>query len=202
MYRTPNLKRTVDLVISIILVGILFPIFPLIGILIKIWMPGPVFFMQRRIGKDCIPFTIYKFRTMGTIDPIESERFEPGDNSRTTRLGKLLRDTKIDEIPQLINVLKGDMSLVGPRPEIKKWTEIYTDKWRIVHSVRPGITDNASLEFRNEEKILSASGDPEKTYRDLILPRKLDLNIAYTNQQSMMVDMRILFRTAKEILLK
>lgn len=202
MFRKPDQKRTFDLVLSVFMLIICSPVFLIIGVLIKVLMPGPVFFLQKRIGKDYKPFTLYKFRTMEVISRFESERFDLGDRSRITKLGSLLRKTKFDEIPQLFNILKGDMSFVGPRPEIQKWTEVYTDKWKIVHSVRPGITDPASIEFLREEEILSASPEPEKTYREVILPRKLDLNIAYTKQRSMKGDMQILLKTAKEMIIR
>lgn len=128
--------------------------------------------------------------------------FDVGDSSRITPLGRLLRKTKLDELPQLINVLKGEMSLVGPRPEVKQWTEVYPEKWKIVHSIKPGITDNAAIEFRNEEKLLAQSADPIKTYREVILPQKLDLYIDYVNNQSFWGDVNIIFRTIKVIILK
>lgn len=125
--------------------------------------------------------------------------FDAGDNSRITPFGQFLRKTKLDELPQLFNVLKGDMSIVGPRPEVKHWTEVYPEKWKIVHSVKPGITDNASIEFRNEEEILAQSNDPIKAYREEILPRKLDLYVDYVNNRSFMGDIVIIFRTIRVI---
>jgi lipopolysaccharide/colanic/teichoic acid biosynthesis glycosyltransferase len=128
--------------------------------------------------------------------------FSAGDKSRITKTGKVLRKIKIDEFPQFINVLKGEMSIVGPRPEVKKWTEVYPEKWAIVHTVKPGITDNASIEFRNEEELLAASDDPEKTYRDVILPRKLELYIDYVNKNSLYGDIKIIFQTVFAVIFR
>lgn len=167
----------------------------------KILMPGPAFFIQNRIGLKGQMFNLFKFRSMSVVSDKNKGSFDAGDGSRITPLGKILRKTKLDELPQLINVLKGDMSIVGPRPEVKQWTEVYPEKWKIVHSVKPGITDNASIEFRNEEETLSQSDDPIKTYRDVILPRKLDLYIDYVNNQSFWGDLKIIFKTIKVVIL-
>ena len=165
-------------------------------------MPGPIFFIQTRIGKGGKGFRLLKFRTM-LVKPQTSEgSFDAGDQSRITALGKILRKTKLDEIPQLINVLKGDMSLVGPRPEVKKWTVVYPEQWAIVHQVLPGITDNASIEFRNEEELLAQSSNPEETYRNVILPRKLELYINYVNHHSFWGDLMIIIRTIQSVILK
>jgi len=165
-------------------------------------MPGSILFRQKRIGRGGKPFSICKFRTMILRPVTFAGTFDVGDNSRVTILGKVLRQTKIDELPQLLNVLKGDMSIVGPRPEIKKWTEVYRDKWETVLSVKPGITDNASIEFRNEEELLSQSTDPEVTYRNVILPRKLDLYVDYVNNHTFREDIRIILSTINTVLFK
>ena len=128
--------------------------------------------------------------------------FDLGDASRVTPLGSLLRATKLDELPQLFNVLIGQISLVGPRPEVEKWTSIYPEKWKIVHRVRPGITDNASIIYRNEEDILKKSSDPEKLYREGILPQKLDLYIQYVNHNTLLGDISIIFKTIRAIIFK
>lgn len=125
--------------------------------------------------------------------------FNAGELSRITSLGKFLRKTKLDELPQLINVLKGEMSLVGPRPEVKKWTMVYPEKWEIVHRVKPGITDNASIMFRNEEAILSQTSSPEEMYRENILPKKMDMYIDYVNNHSFSGDLKIIFNTIKSV---
>lgn len=173
-----------------------------IALLIKVLMPGPVFFIQQRIGKQGRPFRLIKFRTMKVASGKTSGSFDAGDNSRITPLGRFLRKTKLDELPQLINVLKGEMSFVGPRPEVKQWTEVYPEKWKIVHSVKPGITDNAAIEFRNEEEILAKSSDPIKAYKEEILPRKLDLYIDYVNNRSGWGDLIIIYKTIKVVILK
>ena len=194
------MKFLFDKLFSLLGLLIFILLFFLIGILIKILMPGPIFFVQNRIGKKGIPFLLIKFRTMKVAFGKASGSFDAGDSSRITPLGRFLRKTKLDELPQLINVLKGDMSFVGPRPEVSQWTEIYPEKWEKVHSVKPGITDNASIEFRNEEEILAKSADPIQTYKDVILPRKLDLYIQYVNNRSFFGDVKIILKTLHAIL--
>ena len=163
-------------------------------------MPGPILFEQQRIGKEGRPFRLKKFRSMRVIKDAEDGRFDVGNNYRILPFGKTLRKTKLDEIPQLINVLKGEMSIVGPRPEVKQWTEVFPEQWKIVHSIKPGMTDNASVEFRNEEEILAKSKDPIKTYREEILPRKLDLYVEYVNNQSFYGDLKIILKTIKVVI--
>ncbi len=194
------MKRLFDLFFSFTSLLLLSLPFFFIALLIKVLMPGPVFFIQQRMGKQGRPFRLIKFRTMKVASGKSSGSFDAGDNSRITPLGRFLRKTKLDEIPQLINVLKGEMSIVGPRPEVKQWTEVYPEKWKIVHSVKPGITDNASIEFRNEEEILAKSDDPIKTYKEVILPKKLDLYIDYVNNHSFTGDLKIIFKTIKAVL--
>lgn len=194
------IKRLFDFLFSFTGLLLLSLPFFFIALLIKVLMPGPVFFIQQRIGKQGKPFRLIKFRTMKVASGKISGSFDAGDNSRITPLGRFLRKTKLDEIPQLINVLKGEMSIVGPRPEVQKWTEVYPEKWKIVHTVKPGITDNASIEFRNEEEILAKSDDPIKKYLEEILPRKLDLYINYVNNRSFIGDLRIIVKTLKAVL--
>lgn len=165
-------------------------------------MPGNVFFSQIRIGRNGRPFFIQKFRSMKMISRKELGSFDAGDNSRITPFGRLLRKTKLDELPQLFNVLKGDMSIVGPRPEVEKWTKVYPGKWAIIHSVRPGITDYASIYFRNEEELLIKSDNPQDTYKNEVLPKKLDLNIEYINKQSFSEDLMIIYKTLFAIFFK
>ena len=130
----------------------------------------------------------------------EDGAFSPGDDVRVTSVGRFLRMTKLDELPQLWNVLVGDMSLVGPRPEVARWVAEYPERWKVVHTIRPGITDEASIEFRNEEQILVVSSDPESCYRDVVLPRKLDLAESYVRSRSFGGDLLILWRTFCAIL--
>ena len=196
------IKRIFDISSSFLGLIIISPILLIVALFIKILMPGPVFFIQTRIGKGGKEFRLLKFRTM-LVKPKTSEgSFDAGDPSRITALGKVLRKTKLDEIPQLINVLKGEMSLVGPRPEVKKWTAAYPEQWAIVHQVLPGITDNASIEFRNEEELLAQSSNPEETYKNIILPRKLELYIDYVNHHSLGGDLMIILRTIHTIITK
>lgn len=175
----------------------------IISIFIKLLMPkGPIFFVQKRVGKNGILFNLIKFRTMKVAQGKFKESFDAGDSSRITPLGKFLRKTKIDELPQLFNVLKGEMSFVGPRPEVKMWTEVYPEKWAIVHQVKPGITDEASIKFRNEEEILKNVTNPIETYKILILPQKLSLYIHYVQNQSFIGDIKILIKTIGHVLFK
>lgn len=193
-------KRLFDIFFSLISLLILSLPFFLLALLIKILMQSPIFFIQKRVGKQGRLFNLVKFRTMKVANGKSVGSFDAGDSARITPLGRILRKTKLDELPQLFNVLKGDMSIVGPRPEVKQWTEIYPEKWKIVHSVKPGITDNASIEFRNEEEILSASNDPVKTYQEVILPRKLDLYIDYVHNRSFLGDIKIILKTIKAVI--
>ena len=195
-------KRIFDILASFFGIIVISPILLIVALFIKLQMPGPVFFIQTRIGKGGKEFSLLKFRTM-LVKPKTSEgSFDAGDQSRITALGKILRKTKLDEIPQLINVFKGDMSLVGPRPEVRKWTAVYPEQWAIVHQVLPGITDNASIEFRNEEELLVRSSNPEETYRDVILPRKLELYINYVNHHNFWGDLMIIIRTIQSVIVK
>lgn len=195
-------KRIFDILASFLGIIIIFPVLLIVGVFIALFMPGPIFFIQTRIGKRGKEFRLLKFRTM-LVKPKTSEgSFDAGDQSRITSLGKILRKTKLDELPQLVNVLKGDMSLVGPRPEVRKWTEVYPEQWKIVHQVLPGITDNASIEFRNEEELLAQSSNPEETYRDVILPRKLELYIQYVHHHSFWGDVHIILKTIQTVLHK
>ncbi len=165
-------------------------------------MPGPVFFLQKRVGKNGILFNLIKFRTMELADGKSNGSFDAGDSSRVTSVGKFLRRTKIDELPQLFNVILGDMSIVGPRPEVKIWTEVYPEKWAIVHQVRPGITDEASITFRNEEEILKNALNPQDVYKNQILPQKLSLYIHYVHNQSFINDCKIIIRTIWHVIFK
>ncbi len=162
----------------------------------------PVFFVQKRAGKNGKFFKMYKFRTMTVRKGSEDGSFDAGDVSRVTAIGRILRKTKLDEVPQLINVLKGDMSLVGPRPEVEQWVNAYPERWSKVLTLKPGITDNASLEFRNEEDILASALDKDYAYREEILPRKLDLYEAYVENNSLWGDFIILMRTFLTIIFK
>ena len=196
------IKRIFDLFASISGLLILFPFLLFFALAIKVSTPGNIFFRQLRVGKDGSLFRLLKFRTMQNIPQASEGRFDPGDKSRVTRIGSFLRKYKLDELPQLINVIKGEMSIVGPRPEIKQWTQVYPEKWEIVLRVTPGITDNASIVFSDEEELLSKSDNPNETYRDVILPRKLDLYVSYVNNHSFSGDISIVFRTLIKVITK
>lgn len=196
------MKRIIDFLFSLVGLTILIVPFAIIALLIKMRMPGPIFFIQKRVGKDGVLFKLFKFRTMSVASGKTSGSFDAGDSSRITPLGRVLRKTKMDELPQLINVLIGDMSIVGPRPEVQQWTQIFPDQWKIVHSMRPGITDNASIMFRNEEEILANSENPTLTYKEEILPKKLGMYIDYVQNHSVLLDAKIILTTIKEIIIK
>jgi len=194
------MKRVIDIITASIGIVLLTPLWIIMGVMIPLEDPGPFFFTQTRVGRKGRHFVMYKFRSMTFSNAQASGRFDPGDTSRVTRIGKVLRKTKLDELPQLFNVFMGDMSLVGPRPEVPDWIEAYPDRWAYILSVRPGITDNASLEFRDEEAILAKSADPEATYRNIILPRKLELYEQYVRHRSLSADFVILWKTFIKVL--
>ncbi len=189
-------KRVLDLTFSSAGLVLFSPMFLLIAVLIKLDSAGPVFFRQERIGKGEHPFRIHKFRTMITGEEKRDSQLTIGDDRRITRTGRWLRRYKLDELPQLIDVIRGDMSIVGPRPEVPRYVERYPAKLReIVFSVRPGITDLASIEYKDENLILSRSNDPEKDYLENILPRKLEYYCEYVEQRSILLDLRIIGKT-------
>lgn len=196
------MKRAFDFVFSLMAIVVLSPLFIIVALIVKFYDNGSILFIQKRIGRGAIPFKMYKFRSMTQSESAAAGLFEPGNISRVTPAGKFLRTTKLDELPQLFNVLIGDMSLVGPRPEVEKWVEVCPDKWQRILKVRPGITDMASLEFHDEEKILSESPDPEITYLNEILPRKMDLCVQYADNHTFNEDIRIILLTFKIIFLR
>ena len=195
-------KRAFDIIISVLGLIILLPVEIFIALIIFIDDGGSVFFKQQRIGLNRQPFTLYKYRSMRSNQNAFNENFDAGDQSRVTRIGKILRKSKLDELPQLINVLKGDMSLVGPRPEVKKWVDIYPKQWAFVLTVKPGITDNAAILFRNEEEILARVSNPEMHYQEIILPQKLNIYFDYVNNQTFSTDVLIIFKTILSIFKK
>ena len=189
------MKRIIDVTLSIIGLLVCLPLFAVISILIFLDDFGSPFFLQYRVGHYGKLFKLIKFRSMSVNSSSVNGTFEAGKTSRVTAIGKILRRTKADELPQLINVLKGEMSFVGPRPEVEKWVRIYSDRWAYILQVKPGITDNASIEFRHEEEILAKSKNPEETYKNVILPRKLELYEQYIREQSISKDISIIFKT-------
>lgn len=188
-------KRFSDLIASFLGLLIFSPLILAIAFLIRLLSGSPVFFRQTRVGKDGREFELIKFRSMRVCSGNAKDEFEPGNLGRVTSFGRFLRRTKLDELPQLFNVLKGDMSLVGPRPEVKKWITVYPERWADVHKVRPGLTDPASLLYRKEEAMLARSVDPEKTYREEILPEKLSLYEEYVKNRSNLRDYSIILKT-------
>ena len=174
---------------------VLAPMLVAVGLAILIFDGPPVFFRQLRVGRGGKDFRLLKFRTMRVRCHVEEGRFDPGGPPRTTRLGRFLRKTKLDELPQLLNVLKGDMALVGPRPEVRHWVDAYPERWAGVLRVLPGMTDPASLVYRNEEDLLALSDNPELTYRQMVLPHKLDLYERYIERRTWRLDLRILYLT-------
>lgn len=194
-------KRLLDLFLSVSGLIILSPLFLLISLWIKIDSKGPVFYRQVRVGKNMEPFKIFKFRTMVHDPHDKGLQLTTSDDKRITRSGRFLRKTKLDELPQLINVLIGEMSLVGPRPEVPKYVRYYPEEVRkIVLSVPPGITDRASLEFKNENEILNLSKNPEKTYIDEILPVKLEYYVEYVENRTLFGDIKIIIDTFWELI--
>lgn len=189
------LKRSFDIIFSIAGLAIVLPLLIIISLAIKIEDGGPVLFCQERIGRYGKKFTILKFRSMSPVKNPSSAGFEPGNKSRITKIGSILRKTKLDELPQLLNVLKGEMSVVGPRPEVEYWVNKYPERWKQVHQLRPGITDNASIEFKNEEEILEKASDPAQEYEKNILPKKLGLYEQYMYKRSLVGDFRIIIQT-------
>jgi lipopolysaccharide/colanic/teichoic acid biosynthesis glycosyltransferase len=192
-------KRLFDLVVSFIAIILLSPVFLLIAILIKLDSKGPVFFLQDRVGKDEKIFKIYKFRTMVVDAEKLGKQITVGEDPRITRVGRFLRKYKIDELPQLFNVLNGTMSFVGPRPEVPRYTALYNEEQRQVLRVRPGITDLASIKYRDENEVLAQSEDPEKTYIEEVMVDKLKLNLDYIRNRSFWVDIKIIFHTLYKI---
>jgi len=190
-----TLKRIVDIILIIPGLIILSPVFLIIMLSIKITDKGPVFFRQERVGYRGKPFNILKFRTMVVGAEKMGGQLTVGNDKRITGIGSLLRKTKLDELPQLINILKGEMSLVGPRPEVPKYVSMYTDKQRIVLELMPGITDPASIQFRNESEILARADNPEDVYIKNIMPEKIRLNLEYARDASLITDMKIVLRT-------
>jgi len=189
------LKRCFDMTFSLLGLVVCFPLFMIVGVIIKLDSKGPVFFAQERIGKDFKPFRIYKFRTMTHRNNTKGPLITSGHDRRITSVGKFLRKTKIDELPQLINVFKGDMSIVGPRPEVRRYVELFRDEYKEILRVKPGITDYATLEFRDEESILSRYQNPEEGYIKEILPEKIRLYRKYLKNQNFTTDMILILKT-------
>ena len=193
------LKRIFDTILSLFGLIILLPFMLIIAIFIKLDSKGPVFFKQVRVTKNGREFKIFKYRTM-RVGSDKYSQITVGKDNRITKVGAFLRKYKLDEIPQLINVLIGDMSLVGPRPEVPKYVALYTDEQKEILKVRAGITDYASIEFSNENDLLALEEDPEKAYIEKVMPKKIELNKKYLSEISILTDKRIILLTIKKIL--
>ncbi|QEM03181.1 sugar transferase [Mucilaginibacter rubeus] len=193
------IKRLFDIGISLIALIMLLPLFILIAIAIKINSRGSAFYKQTRVGKDGNEFELFKFRTM-YINSDKAGLLTIGSKDyRITSVGYWLRKYKLDELPQLLNVLKGDMSFVGPRPEVRKYVNLYTPAQLRVLSVKPGVTDWASIKYFDENDILAGSDDPEDMYIKVIVPSKISKNLEYIDNQDLFMDLKIIFSTIKRI---
>ena len=196
------MKRFFDIIFSLVGIIILIPIYIIVSIVITIDSKGGVIYKQKRIGKDGNPFGVMKFRTMHPGSFAKGAITIGDRDPRVTNVGYYLRKYKFDELPQLFNVLIGEMSFVGPRPEVEKYTVLYNETQKEVLSVRPGITDYASIKYRNESEILAQSSDPEKTYIEVIMPEKLNINLAYIKDNNIFKDVKIIFETFIAIMSK
>ena len=192
--------RFFDFILSLIGLVVLAPIFIVLAIWIKIDSKGPVFYKQVRVGQNGIDFGLFKFRSMVVDADKKGLITVGGRDPRITRSGYFIRKYKLDELPQMINVLRGDMSLVGPRPEVRKYVDLYTDEQQKVLSVKPGITDYASIEYVDENEILGKSSDPEKTYIEDIMPEKIKYNIKYIQNKNVLEYFKIIFLTLLKII--
>lgn len=194
------MKRLFDVVFSFIALLLLLPFFFLFAILIIMDSGFPVFYSQKRVGKNGIDFSLLKFRTMKKDSDRQGLLTIGKKDSRITRSGYLLRKHKLDELPQLFNVFIGDMSLVGPRPEVRKYVEFYNEEQKKVLTLKPGITDYASIEYSNENEILAKTENPEELYIREVMPSKLKLNLKYIEEQDILTDLKIIFKTVGKII--
>ncbi len=194
-------KRLFDIVVSFLILAVLSPFLLILAIAIKLDSKGPVFYRQVRVGRYNRDFKIFKFRTMVQ----DADRVGPpltvGDDPRVTRVGRLIRKLRLDEFSQLLNVLGGSMSLVGPRPEVRKYVDVYTPEYMATLLVRPGITATSSIAFKDEDKLLNSGGNPEEIYVKQILPPKMELNLQYLNKVSVWNDLKIMFQTVTAVFL-
>lgn len=194
------LKRSFDVIASGLGLMVLSPLFACVAIWIKLDSRGPVFYRQVRVGRGNRDFRLYKFRSMRPDSDRMGLITVGGRDPRLTRSGYYIRKYKLDELPQLINVFVGDMSLVGPRPEVRKYVEMYTPEQLRVLDVRPGITSPASIRYRNESEILGASEDPDRTYVEQVMPDKLSIDLEYVGKASLWMDIKVILETLRSIL--
>lgn len=194
------MKRLMDIFFSLIGLILLFPLFLIIGLIITLDSKGGVFYKQTRVGKDGKDFKLFKFRSMAVGSDKKGLLTVGGNDSRITKPGYFIRKYKIDELPQLINVFIGNMSLVGPRPEVRKYVDLYNQEQQKVLTVKPGITDYASIAYINENEVLGKSSNPENTYIEEVMPSKLKLNLKYIEEKSVITDIKIIFKTIAKII--
>jgi lipopolysaccharide/colanic/teichoic acid biosynthesis glycosyltransferase len=195
-------RRSFDFGVALIAMILASPVLLVLAAIVKMSSPGPVFYRGVRIGRYGVPFRIFKLRTMVINAEGLGGSATAEDDPRITPIGRFIRRHKLDELPQFMNVLAGDMSLVGPRPEVKKYVDMYTEEEKKILDLRPGITDWASIWNSNEAAVLEGSTDPERTYEELIRPTKLALQLLYARNHSFVVDMKILFHTLCKLLFK
>jgi lipopolysaccharide/colanic/teichoic acid biosynthesis glycosyltransferase len=188
-------KRVFDLLFAGFAISLLWPIILVVWLMVKLDDGGPLFYRQIRVGKKGRPFRIIKFRTMGIGAERTGPSFTVSGDHRITRVGRMLRKSKVDELPQIWNILRGEMSFVGPRPEVPQYVALYTSEQRRVLAFRPGITDVASIAFRNEETLLAAAPNAERFYVEHCLPEKIALNLAYADRANVFRDFLVIFRT-------
>ena len=193
-------KRCFDIFFSFLGILLLLWLFLIIAIAIKCSSKGPVLFKQERVGKNAKTFKIWKFRSMVVNAEAKGMQITTDGDNRITNVGKFIRKTKIDELPQLFNVLSGKMSFVGPRPEVPKYVALYSDEQLRVLTVKPGITDLASIEFRNENDLLDGDDDPERKYIEEIMPAKLALNLKYIEKAGFFYDIGLIFKTIGKVI--
>lgn len=193
-------RRAFDVVAASLGLLVLSPLFLVVAAAVAGTSRGPVFFRQERVGKDGRPFRILKFRTMRHDAELVGGQLTVGGDARVTRVGGVLRATKIDELPQLLNVVRGEMALVGPRPEVPRYVALYNAEQRRVLRVRPGITDPASIHYRNESAHLAAASDPETAYVREVMPHKLALNLAYLEGRTLASDVGVILATLARLL--
>lgn len=194
------MKRIFDILVSAFGIVLCTPIWLIVPIAIKLDSKGPVFYRQIRVGRHNKDFAIFKFRSMFVDSDKGSLITIGGRDNRITRVGYYLRQCKIDELPQLFNVFLGEMSFVGPRPEVRRYVDLYTPEQLQVLELRPGITDAASIKYRNENELLAAQTDPEKYYIEVVMPDKLSINLAYLQHHNLWIDLRLICQTILTIL--
>lgn len=194
------MKRAFDLVVAT--VGLIFslPLLLLVAVAVRLFDGTPVFFVQKRVGQFGQPFEMYKFRTMKEFSGASGSQLTVNGDKRITNCGNVLRKTKLDEMPQLLNVIKGDMSFVGPRPEVQHYVDKYTDHQKQVLKLKPGITDEASIQYVDESAVLSKSENPEQFYIEVVMPEKIRINLDYAKHSNLWTDIKVVFRTVFRVL--